>query len=293
MSDSFLTAEVESLVQGYVEGELTAPECTRLRELLQASPSLVTSILMSLRTDVLIRQVVLETTSVEIETAPYSGVAQGEKAVASLKPGRDSRFTLALAVAASVMVLIALGALFFGSRHARQTVALPERSFETGSILYEYWAGIPGDAVTNLTLHPGFQRAPTSRAWLPQFEAPSQQSQDYGARLRGYLHPPVSGSYLFWIASDDASELWLSEDENPANKRRLCFVDSWVPSHEWTWHPSQQSPPIRLEAGRRYYIEALHKQGNAADSLAVAWQAPGAEREIIPGRALSPIINRP
>jgi hypothetical protein len=127
---------------------------------------------------------------------------------------------------------------------------------------------------------------------LPQFEAPVNHGENYGARLRGYLQPAVSGPYFFWISSDDASELWLSSDENPAHKKRICFLESWAPAQEWTWQPSQQSPPIPLEAGRRYYIEALHKQGDAADFLAVAWQAPGGAREIIPGRALSPLLPK-
>jgi hypothetical protein len=110
----------------------------------------------------------------------------------------------------------------------------------------------------------------------------------FAARIRGYLHPAVSGDYVFWIASDDAGELWLSEDENPSNRKKICFVDTWAPPREWNWQPSQQSQPIGMDAGRRYYIEALHKQGGAVDSLAVAWQAPRGVREIIPGRVLSP-----
>ena len=290
MNDSFLTAEVESLLQGYMEGELTPLECARLRALLTASPSLVTPILTSLRTDALIRHVVLQTAGANGDTAPLPNRARAETAtVHTLQPPRYTRFALGLAAAACLVVLLALGAMFFGPRPSPPPVAPPMRSAETASILYEYWAGIPGSAVTDLTSHPNFQRTPTSREWLSQFEAPSQLGQDYGARLRSYLNPPVSGPYLFWIASDDASELWLSEDENPANRKRICWVESWTPAHEWNWQPSQQSSPIGLVAGRRYYIEALHKQGTMADALAVAWQAPGGTREIIPGRALSPI----
>jgi hypothetical protein len=242
----------------------------------------------------LIRHVVLQTATAEAEMAGSFAIAPSEKTAGPRRQsGQATRFAWSLAAAAGLIVLVTFGALYFRSHPATPTIAPPNRSTGTGSILYEYWTGISGQAVADLTAHPDFQRAPTGRAWLPQFEAPSNRGDDYGARLRGYLYPPVSGPYLFWIASDDASELWLSEDENPANKRRIGFVESWVPAREWNWQPSQQSPSIHLEAGRRYYIEALHKQGTAADSLAVAWQTPGGELEIIPGRALAPIAPRP
>jgi hypothetical protein len=36
--------------------------------------------------------------------------------------------------------------------------------------------------------------------------------ENYGGRIRGLFIPPVSGSYKFYLRSDDSSELWL----NPA-----------------------------------------------------------------------------
>ncbi|MHC4251914.1 MAG: hypothetical protein ACYS9X_22570, partial [Planctomycetota bacterium] len=38
---------------------------------------------------------------------------------------------------------------------------------------------------------------------------------------------------------------------------------------------TQTSAPVRLEAGTKYYIEAVHKQGSGGDHLAVAWRGPG------------------
>ena len=61
-----------------------------------------------------------------------------------------------------------------------------------------------------------------------------------------------SGSYLFWIASDDASELWLSTDDDPANKRLVCNCSSDVWYREFT---EQRSEQIELVAGQAYYFE--------------------------------------
>src|SRR2546430_9124784 len=44
----------------------------------------------------------------------------------------------------------------------------------------------------------------------------------------------------------------------------------------------------RLEAGKRYYIEALHKQGEGPGHVSVGWQMPdGKQERPIPGMRLS------
>jgi len=122
------------------------------------------------------------------------------------------------------------------------------------------------------------------------FEAPSGCGDYYLARMRGYLQPPTTGEYSFWIASDNSSELWLSTDYKPSNARRIAFIPrfNWVAPHEWSHFPSQHSQSIRLEAGKTYYVEALHEQTTVGDHLAVAWQGPGLEQSIIEGRYLVP-----
>lgn len=65
------------------------------------------------------------------------------------------------------------------------------------------------------------------------------------------------------------------------------MVPIWSPDQVWDKEPVQASKPIFLIAGRRYYIEVLHKQGTLGN-LAVAWQPPKGERAIITGAFLSP-----
>ncbi|MEY4030786.1 MAG: hypothetical protein RJA90_2060, partial [Bacteroidota bacterium] len=45
-----------------------------------------------------------------------------------------------------------------------------------------------------------------------------------GGRISGYIVPPTTGTYYFWVASDDYSEFWGSGDANPANKTLLASV---------------------------------------------------------------------
>jgi hypothetical protein len=164
---------------------------------------------------------------------------------------------------------------------------------QTGSVLYEYWTGISGTEVGSLTGDPRYPSNPSGTSYLTQyFEAPSNWNDNYGARIRGIIHPPVTGNYIFYIASDDQSELWLSTDDKPANKVKIAWVSSYTDSRQWDKYPEQQSAAIHLEAGRRYYIEGLHKDGSQNDNFAVGWQMPGSNYERpIPVTRLSPVTD--
>lgn len=157
-----------------------------------------------------------------------------------------------------------------------------------GRILREWWTGIGGKSVHDLTGSKHFKDKPDGQEFLTSLDAPRQVGSDYGTRIRGYLHPPVTGDYRFWIASDDHSQLWLSSDANPANLRQIAGVTEWTPAQQWDRFASQQSEVIHLQAGQRYYIEVLHKQADQKDNLSVAWQIPGSERQVIAGQYLSP-----
>lgn len=158
-----------------------------------------------------------------------------------------------------------------------------------GSILREWWNGIGGSALESLRSHAGFPDKPSGQSLEKSFESPVGFGNEYGTLLRGYVHPPVTGDFVFWIAGDDNCELWLSTDDNPANKRKIASVPGYTKPREWTKTPEQKSAPVSLVAGRRYYVEALHKEGDGEDFVSVGWQLPdGADERPIPGTRLSP-----
>jgi hypothetical protein len=157
----------------------------------------------------------------------------------------------------------------------------------TGAILREWWSGIAGTAVSNLTSSPNYPGKPSGRELITSFSGPTNWADNYGTRIRGYLHPAADGNYTFWIASDANSELWLSTGDNPANKTRIAYVSGGTNSREWTKYPEQQSLLISLAQGGKYYIEVLHKAGVGNDNLAVAWGLAGSQ-QVIDGIYLSP-----
>jgi hypothetical protein len=105
------------------------------------------------------------------------------------------------------------------------------------------------------------------------------------------VHPQVSGNHTFYIAGDDRCELYLSTDEDPAKKTKIASVPYFTWSRQWNKYSSQKTGEIYLVAGRKYYIEALHKEGPYADNLAVAWQLPTQTTiAVITGNYLSPFL---
>jgi hypothetical protein len=160
-----------------------------------------------------------------------------------------------------------------------------------GSIARYYWTNISGSSLSGLTNLVAFPHYPDGTSFTNAFEGPTTFGDFYGTRMFGYLIPPSSGNYTFWIASDDNSELWLSSNHDPANAEIIASVPVWTNPREWTKFPSQRSTPVTLEAGVMYYIQALQKEGNGGDNLAVAWQGPGLPgTNVIAGPYLMPFI---
>jgi hypothetical protein len=158
----------------------------------------------------------------------------------------------------------------------------------TGAIR-QWWLNLgAGMAVTDLTGNPDFPDNPTGSEFVTRMEGPVGWATNYGGRLYGWLFPPQSGDYIFWLASDNNGELWLSTDRDRANSKRIARVTTWTAPREWTKEANQRSDPIPLEAGQRYYIEALHKQAGGGDNVAVAWEGPGFSREVLGAGGVGP-----
>ncbi len=141
-----------------------------------------------------------------------------------------------------------------------------------------------------LASRPDFPFQPSGQDVSSSFEAPANAGNSRLTRMRGWLQPPVTGNYTFWVASDDSSDLWLSTSENPAEARRIAFVaaSGWTDRREWSRFPSQRSETVFLRAGESYYIEAMQEQQSEQNHLAVAWEGPGLKQAVIDGKYVVP-----
>jgi hypothetical protein len=161
-----------------------------------------------------------------------------------------------------------------------------------GQIKYEMWYNIGGTAVGDLTNDGRYPDSPDTVGFISSMETPTDVADNYGTRISGWLHVPATGDYTFWTSSDDASDLMLSSDEDPANTVRIAYEDSWSAVRDWQTG-NEMSDPIPMEKGQIRYIEALMKEGGGGDNLAVAWEGPGIPFQILSGESVGATPSRP
>ena len=146
---------------------------------------------------------------------------------------------------------------------------------QVNGVKREVYSNISGTSIQNLLLHLSYPDNPTSAHLIrTRFEAPVNVANNYGQRMHGFIKAPATGTYTFWIASDDNGQLWLSSDENPDHLQLVAEVPGWTNSREWGKYTQQKSAEIYLVEGKLYYIMALMKEGGGGDNLAVGWQLP-------------------
>ncbi|HEY1787598.1 MAG TPA: PA14 domain-containing protein, partial [Verrucomicrobiae bacterium] len=139
------------------------------------------------------------------------------------------------------------------------------------------------DALTNTANNPNWPDNPTasySHVFTNLETELNTGMNYYGQRLRTFVVPPTNGWYTFWIASDDTSLLFLSTGEDPANEAPIASVVEYTDWRDFTEEPNQQSSPIYLQGGQRYYLEALMQQGTGGDNLTVQWELPDGTIEL-------------
>jgi DNA-directed RNA polymerase specialized sigma24 family protein len=159
-------------------------------------------------------------------------------------------------------------------------------------LLREVWRGIHVP-VKELRQSPTYRRTPNEVRTVadPTF-VPG--GDGLAVRMRAWLTPPLDGEYVFLSSSDDDSEVWLSSDDQPANRRLICEQPEFSDPGQWEKFPTQRSAPIRLVAGKRVFIELLLKQGGGGIHLNLGWIRPdGKDERPIPSDRFAPFPSTP
>ncbi len=207
-------------------------------------------------------------------------------ATVNVTPAPGATFTAARTVVAT----LAAGASYQADPNGTAaTVTLTPQPAATGQLVEECWDNLTGYDLSGV---PSDSALVTRRTILTSLEAPVNTNiNNYGARIRGYITAPATGTYTFWTAADDDLEFRLSTDDQMANLVLRAYNESWTNSREWNKMASQQSAGIALVAGQRYAFECRFFQGYGGDNLAVGWLKPGqtgtVPSEVIPGSVLS------
>jgi hypothetical protein len=156
--------------------------------------------------------------------------------------------------------------------------------FASGWATYQRWdnaSGDPGDINAFATaIADGSIRSPDINTAVKQFGGPWGAADNYSSRVFAWFVPPSNGTYIFFLSSDDASNLYLSTDETPANKKLIAQESGWSNQYQWftvgggsnaddkrsdTCAASEWGGPITLQAGKKYYIEILQDEGGGGD----------------------------
>jgi uncharacterized repeat protein (TIGR01451 family) len=142
----------------------------------------------------------------------------------------------------------------------------------TGSVWMDRFNGLTGTSIANLTRSAIFPNQPSDGGSLSTFRVPQSDpdASNFGIRIRGYFIPGTTGDWRLGIASDDMGQLWLSSNEDPSNMVLVSRVVSFATLDQYSHANARQSGLIPLVAGRKYYIEALQKEGGGGDHIAVA-----------------------
>ncbi|MCU0780999.1 MAG: cadherin domain-containing protein, partial [Akkermansiaceae bacterium] len=160
----------------------------------------------------------------------------------------------------------------------------------TTALVHQVWTGISGTALSGLTGNANYPFKPSSTRNLTSgFDSGTNIADNYGSRVRALVIPPTTGSYFFYLCTDDDGRLSMSNDASPAGAATIASITGWASPNQWDKYTSQKSAARSLTAGQKYYIEALQKEGGGGDHLQVAWTGPGIDTPtIIPASALEP-----
>ena len=123
------------------------------------------------------------------------------------------------------------------------------------------------------------------------FEIDDYKKDNYGAEISGYLTPKQDADYIFYLSSNDHSELWLSSNEDINNLVLVAKRDGVTKFRDYDAGGTEstgRSVSIRLEAGKRYAIKALLRGDTGSDHLSVSWGFAG---EAAPTDGAEPIAS--
>jgi len=161
----------------------------------------------------------------------------------------------------------ALGLLLVQTQAQAQAPKEPQ-----GFIMVKEYHGIGGVDINLLLDNAKYPNAPDWQGVASYFEwpqsgdieipPPGNVMDNYGWVMEGYVFPPETGDYIFFTATDDHHQLWLSTDDDPANAVQITQETGWQPVRNYQPISDEAtSDPVFLEEGQAYYIKLITKEG--------------------------------
>jgi hypothetical protein len=179
------------------------------------------------------------------------------------------------------------------------TVPARAGSVETkGFLKYQSWfstlrdENLTGATVDVLYSDPNFPNTPDMTSYTAGFSTrsvfPDDSHEQYGAKITGWITPIVTGDYNFYLASDDASQLYISVDSTEANLQMVAEETACCHGFQDVGNATTTFYPLHLVAGQKYAVQILFKEGGGGDYVQVAMQEASGTT---PAASLKPLVS--
>lgn len=157
---------------------------------------------------------------------------------------------------------------------AMATIAQWIASLPSGSgLVGDYRNEIKANAFTTI---PVLSRTDQAIAFTwPASPGAGVNADNFTVRWTGSVVPPSSGSYTFFLTSDDGARLWVGN---------TLVIDQWVDQS-----PTEvASAPIALTAGTRYDLRLEFYEAGGGAEATLRWQSTEQTKAVIPMYRLFP-----
>ncbi|HSH15344.1 MAG TPA: FecR domain-containing protein, partial [Verrucomicrobiae bacterium] len=148
---------------------------------------------------------------------------------------------------------------FVNVQSGRSTTLLPlPRS--TGGVQLEHWLSGGQGATNELT--------------LDQLMFSGVGVAPGNSRVRGYLHPPLSGGYLFQMSANAKVALKVSSSSDSSDAKTIVATESGASE-------TMSSDVVLMQAGQQYYFELDCESDQLPANFSVSWKMPGGMHRVI------------
>lgn len=101
---------------------------------------------------------------------------------------------------------------------------------------------------------------------------PGGKADGWEIRVRGCIYVPVSGTYTFYLTTDDGARFWVNW---------ALLIDQWKDQGATTY-----SANYTFSQPGWYYIRIDHYENGGSERLLLEWSGPGINRQIVPSSNL-------
>lgn len=98
--------------------------------------------------------------------------------------------------------------------------------------------------------------------------------QNSATYIRGFIEPPQTGEYTFWVNGSADAEFWLSPNGQSGSAVREAYTDGSTGVGQWAVRQTQKSRVITLTKGQQYYFELIQKSSGTGGSAEIGWWLP-------------------